>query len=41
MNLSMMLKIIGKIILANDEIQDYIKCDFKRPLRESFEETNQ
>ena len=23
-----------------DEIQDYIKCDFKRPLRESFEETN-
>ena len=23
-----------------DEIQDYIKCDFKKPLRESFEETN-
>ena len=23
-----------------DDIQDYIKCDFKRPLRESFEETN-
>ena len=23
-----------------DEIQDNIKCDFKRPLRESFEETN-
>ena len=23
-----------------DEIQDSIKCDFKRPLRESFEETN-
>ena len=23
-----------------DEIQDYIKFDFKKPLRESFEETN-
>ena len=23
-----------------DEIQDYIKCDFKKPLREPFEETN-
>ena len=22
------------------EIEDYIKCDFKKPLRESFEETN-
>ena len=23
-----------------EEIEDYIKCDFKKPLRESFEETN-
>ena len=23
-----------------DEIQDYMKCDFKKPLREPFEETN-
>ena len=27
----------GEVI---DEIQDYIKCDFKKPLREPFEETN-
>jgi len=23
-----------------EEIEDYIKCDFKKPLREPFEETN-
>ena len=23
-----------------EEIEDYIKCDFKKPLRESFEVTN-
>ena len=23
-----------------EEIEDYIKCDFKKPLRKSFEETN-
>ena len=23
-----------------EEIEDYMKCDFKKPLRESFEETN-
>ena len=23
-----------------EEIQDYMKCDFKKPLREPFEETN-
>ena len=27
----------GEVI---DEIQDYMKCDFKNPLREPFEETN-
>ena len=27
----------GEVI---DEIQDYMKCDFKKPLREPFEETN-
>ena len=23
-----------------DEVEDYMKCDFKKPLREPFEETN-
>ena len=27
----------GEVI---DEIQDYMKCNFKKPLREPFEETN-
>ena len=27
----------GEVI---DEIQDYMKCDFKNPIREPFEETN-